>query len=187
MVSLKLQDEDFSDGLYHIAQVADYLLGGGHDPGCGVDYKNDTFTMYGFWAHSECNCTKAEEEMNDWYGSVKDHLPDCYYVAVNEIPMRDHDAAVALAREWNLPQVGCRIHCTCGFREARMEWDANRPHDEDCADREWFFEHPGAGLKVKWYKRIGRSTESNESLTMTQWYTIVLECLNSLKEDQKNG
>lgn len=48
-------------------------------------------------------------------------------------------------------------------------------------------EHPGSGLKVKWYKRIGRDTESNMSMAMTQWYTIVLECLNSLKEDRDNG
>lgn len=44
-------------GLYEIAEGIDFVLGGGHDPGTGVCYKNDVFEMHGFWTHDwDCIC-----------------------------------------------------------------------------------------------------------------------------------
>jgi len=61
--------------------------------------------------------------------------------------------------------------------ETRSFW----AHSEDEID-EPHFRHYASGLEVWWYKRVGRSTESNIGMTALEWYRIVVECLESLKE-----
>jgi hypothetical protein len=53
--------------------------------------------------------------------------------------------------------------------------------EEDCPDEKPNFRHFSSGLEVSWYKRVGRSTESNKSMKTLDWYRIVVECLESLK------
>lgn len=168
MTSLRLKDEDFSDGLYNIARVIDYLQGGGNDYGCGVDHSNGVFTMYGYWAHSECDVCNgrswdASQEVSTGAGFTEEEINDFSF------------------HEWHDPRYPKDY--TEQYDAVMNRLESENPHD--CPEVEWHFEHPASGLKVKWYKRIGRSTESNTDLTMTQWYTIVLECLESLREGAK--
>jgi len=46
------------------------------------------------------------------------------------------------------------------------------------------FQHFSSGLAVDWYKRVGRSTESNKNLTALEWYKIVVECIESVRDDE---
>lgn len=179
MTSLRLKDEDFSDGLYNIAKVIDYLRGGGNDYGCGVDHSNEVFTMYGFWAHSECDVCG-----NRGY--------DAEYKALVECGVNREEWDAQWKRHYARDDIGSWDQMPKypdNYREAYdrilLELEEKEPHE--CTYAEWHFEHPSSGLKVKWYKRIGRSTKSNTDLTMTQWYTIVLECLESLREEASDG
>lgn len=55
-----------------------------------------------------------------------------------------------------------------------------------CEEDDWdgtCFHHFESGLKVEWYKRVGRSTESNQSVKPIDWNKIVIECLESVRDD----
>lgn len=47
------------------------------------------------------------------------------------------------------------------------------------------FRHFESGLEVNWYKRVGRSTESNKSVKALDWYAIVVQCLESVRDDAR--
>lgn len=169
----KLKDEDLADGLYHIAKVADHVLSGGYDYGCGVDYSNDVFTMYGYWGHAECDICEdrayeAADKALEECGVDLDEWKEAWEVHYS----RDDDWDSRPQYPSNYREVYDRII---------SELEEENPHE--CNYREWGFEHPSSGLKVKWYKRIGRSTESNISMGTLAWYRVVVECLESLKEE----
>lgn len=68
-------------------------------------------------------------------------------------------------------------------------WDYLHEEDEECdckgecpEDRPQF-RHFATGLEVHWYKYIGRSMESNKSMTALEFYRdVVVDCLEELKK-----
>lgn len=102
--------EGYTEGVQHISEAVDYVIGGGHDPGSGVCYFNDVFEIHGFWNH-------AEDEYN--------------------------------------------------------------------GEEDWHFHHFETGFKYDWYKRIGRSASvvGDVEPRMLDWYQMVVECLESVKND----
>lgn len=53
---------------------------------------------------------------------------------------------------------------------------------------DWLFVHHPSGFKYTWYKSIPRGGYSNEvKLTSRQWYGIVVDCLDDIKEAYENG
>lgn len=167
----RMSGDDFADGLYHLAREIGRRRGGGYDPGSGVPFKNNVFEMWSFWASSECyTCEDFEYE-------------------ASEAVLRDHNTADGSFDESHqyppLPEnfeslLQTRLQGMSGYKE----------HLKECERREWLFHHYSSGLKVKWYKRIGRSTESNVQGSTEGWYRILLECLESLrggKSDQETG
>lgn len=76
------------------------------------------------------------------------------------------------------------------FETIPFQWDC--PHDigfgygecpDDCLMRMPNFRHFQSGLEVTWYKRVGRSTKSNIGMKDLDWYKIVVECLESVRDD----
>lgn len=159
-----LANEDFADGLYHLACEIDHLLGGGNDPGAGVPFKNSVFEMWGFWSSSECDiCDEFE-----W--------------AAEETVLRDHNSAEgSLDDSYQYPHIP---NYDTLWKDRLQGLPGYREHLEECEKREWLFHHYSSGLKVKWYKRVGRSTESNVKGSTEGWYRILLECLESLKGEK---
>lgn len=156
-----MKDRDFADGIYGILDAINFKLGGGYDFSCGIDYKNDVFETKNFWAHSECNCS-----YDTWQWDMGEAV---------EKEMQAYEGKVdKYSAEW--------------WRLYKMEWanvtqGKDPGHDDSCASSEWYFEHFASGLKVSWYKRVGRSTKSNTSMKTLDWYKIVVECLESVRDD----
>lgn len=77
--------------------------------------------------------------------------------------------------------------CTCGWEEQAKNFQETHPPSETCPLVRPNFHHYKSGLKVWWYKYMGRSEESNMELGFREWSTIVLECLDSIKGEGDNG
>jgi hypothetical protein len=58
-------------------------------------------------------------------------------------------------------------------------------HDYGCSLEDVGFRHFESGLEVSWYKRVGRSTESNKSMKTLEWYKTLVECLESVRDDKR--
>lgn len=193
-----MKNEGFADGIYWILDAINYKLGGGYDFSTGIDYKNDVFETHGFWGHCECDCTYDSREL-DWEESHPE-APDCYQSLIRDLGFgytwntgRDPEeqeqinrdatqhACTVLGIDPNSP--GLYVHCTCGRREEYVEWRANATHDDTCSLKEYGFHHFQSGLKVEWYKRVGRSTTSNKGMKTLDWFKIVVECLESVRDD----
>jgi len=73
----------------------------------------------------------------------------------------------------------CEDPCLCGVGP----WeDEEHPESSECGYVPGFH-HFESGLKIDWYKRCGRSTESNKSMKTLDWFNIVVECLESVRDD----
>lgn len=180
----------------------DYFYGLGGEYGYGTDYENDVFAMRRFyWGDCVCGWTEA------WDALVEESEDsDCYQV---ELEQRSFEAGVCychhadnglddderqkrqdaiykeLTAKYGLPMNGCAVHCTC-TRKARVDalWEAHKygpdGHAEDCPIVLPNFHHKPSGLKVEWYKWIGRSMEFNQQPTSPEWGRILEECYASL-------
>lgn len=156
-----VKDEDFADGIYELLKGVNFLLGGGYDYSTGIDYQNDVFQTWSFWAHSECDCS-----YQDWEWSVDETLEEWMNSTYPDVEKS--------SSEW--------------WRLYNMEYgnvtQGNTPaHEPTCSLKDIGFKHFASGLEVSWYKRVGRSTESNKALKSLDWFRIVVECLESLKRD----
>lgn len=69
--------------------------------------------------------------------------------------------------------------CRCGVGP----WeDVPHPQTSECGYTPGFC-HFESGLEVNWYERVGRFTESNKSMKTLDWFKIVVECLESVRDD----
>lgn len=193
-----MKDEDFTDGIYWILHAIDYKLGGGYDVSTGIDYRNDVFETFGYWGHCECSCTYEARE-RDWEDD-NPHSGGCYQALIRSLGFgyswdtgRDALEQDVLNREAcqqacdalgiDPEEAGLYVHCTCGRQEEYVKWRQAAVHDPECSLREYGFRHFESGLEVGWYKRVGRSTESNKSMKTLDWFKIVVECLESVRDD----
>lgn len=55
----------------------------------------------------------------------------------------------------------------------------NQGHEAGCPPN---FEHYRTGLRVEWYKYVGRGMACNMATTAGQWADIVAECIAAVKE-----
>lgn len=197
MTKYVLENEDFADGIYNILNAVDWRLGGGYDVSTGIDYKNDTFESFGYWSHCECDCTYGTREWN--WEETHPHTPECYQALIRDLGFGySWDTGLKYSEQETVNEEACRqaalalgidpeapgsyVHCTCGQQEEYVEWRDNSEHDDGCSLRDYGFHHFESGLKVEWYKRVGRSTKSNQSMKPLDWYAIVVECLESVRD-----
>lgn len=186
-----MKDEEFAGGIADILAGVDKVLSGKTDLGhtSGIDYRNDVFETRNFWAHSECQCDFESLEW-DWE-KQNDHAADCYQSRLKELGFnratpggweRKEAICDQVCREFGIDptEPGQYVHCTCDYYTRYKQFRDENKHT--CEIDEPNFRHYASGLEVWWYKRVGRSTESNIGMTALEWYRIVVECLESLKE-----
>lgn len=155
-----MKDADFADGIYSILDAINYKLGGEYYSSAGIDYHNDVFETFSFWNHCECTCSleKWEWDMGERTMSQMKKYPD----------VDEHSK-----EWWDLYQM----------EYGNVTQGEVRDHDPDCNLEDVGFRHFGSGLEVSWYKRVGRSTKSNNSMKTLDWYRVVTECLESVRDD----
>lgn len=171
------------------------LLGGRF--GYGTEYENDTFLMHPFcWCERDdcpwCGGCQSEEIFHPG------HSGDCYQTRLRVIrpavgafssPAYQR-ARTELCREMGLdPDFGSEVHCTCdGSAEATRRYKAcqcdwhlgNGPFRFGKATGGPNFWHKPSGLRINWYKWIGRSMEFSFQPTNSQWRAIYAECIASI-------
>jgi len=158
-----LENEDFADGIYNILKAVDWRLGGGYDVSTGIDYKNDVFETHSYWAHCD-TCTCGFE---DWSWQIDAQVME----RMKQYPGGESESPDS---EW------WRLY---DMEYGNVTQGEERSHADDCELNLPGFYHHSSGLKVEWYKRVGRSTKSNQSMKPLDWYQIVIECLEAIRED----
>lgn len=84
-----------------------------------------------------------------------------------------------LCTEHKLPYPsGCAVHCTCGRDAAWGEWMKTNGHTEACSLFLPNFVHKPSGLRVEWYKYIGRGMEVENMPKDIR--AVFRECIESL-------
>lgn len=158
-----MKNEDFADGIYQILSAIDYVEGGGYDVSTGIDYKNDVFETHSYWAHAdECTCG-----FEAWAWEVDAQVME---------RMKRYEGS-----EEDEP--GSKWWRLYDMEHGNVTQGEERDHADDCGLNLPGFYHYASGLTVSWYKRVGRSTESNKSMKALDWFKIVVECLESVGDD----
>jgi len=206
------QMTDYFDGLYEISKTLAHLapesqhhgfLGGEY--GYGQNYKNDVFEMRPFY-WDDCVCD-YEPLQNKWENEHH-HSADCYQTLFREMHYINYggddgwnfdtkpghgsgecECIATLYTRFNIPEGewGSYIHCTCGRDEEYSKYMETISHSDDCPIDKPNFKHYASGIKIYWYKYIGRGTKSNMDLDYRDWTKIVLECLDSLEKENNGG
>ncbi len=57
----------------------------------------------------------------------------------------------------------------------------NKGHENGCPPN---FVHKPSGLIFTWYKHFGRGITSNKKLNGIDWASVIVDCINSLKDKQ---
>jgi len=74
--------------------------------------------------------------------------------------------------------------CTCGGKERWAKWRELHPHAERCAIMLPNFWYKPNGLRITWYKWIGRDMKMKPAtISGEEWGNLFHECLNSLPPD----
>lgn len=201
-----------SEGLYALSETIIRGLqpdrdGGGLGGrfGYGVNFENDVFMMHPFcWCEGEkclwcagCKCESAGEveyfldgiKIKDWSAANEQIVaPMPHDIAEHDTPeyeaaSRIFDASIAERnRRLKTFYPAVTHHCEPrGLMENRDRGESYLPNQS--APHFW---HKRSGLKVWWYKWIGRDMEiSNPKLTSAEWHKIMLECFESLPEEAR--
>ena len=160
------------------------MLGGEY--GYGQEFQNDVFEMFPFF-WGDCGC--GHEDAEGAWADAHPHADSCYQCELERRTDAAGDGspgvssiANLLAEEWGLPELGCAVHCTCGRDAVYAAWLAEHAHDPRCGVARPNFAHVGSGLRVSWYKYIGRSMTCNQPVTKQAWATILEECRASVRD-----
>lgn len=155
-----MKGDDYTEGIYWIMRAITHREGVGDDARAGIEYHNDVFESFNFWNHCECDCAQSM-----WEWDVDDQVAE---------RMKAYPDVEKWGPEWN------RLY---QMELKNVTQGSEGPgHSSDCSLRDYGFKHFASGLEVEWYKHIGRSTESNLSLTALDWYKIVVECIESVRD-----
>lgn len=154
------------------------FLGGEFGYGGYID--NDVFMMHPYcWCEKEdcpwcagCSCPESafhyfidgvECSYEKWDLFFKENVPDSF----------PHDEWMKLADAINKRRTTSQDK-VCGYCQEKIGHAPN-------------FHHKKSGLKINWYKYIGRDMELNIVPTLTEWAKIEEECLESIKSQQSKG
>jgi hypothetical protein len=177
----------------------------GGEYGYGVEFENDTFSMWPFyWGECECGW-----DAKSYDGS---HDPACYQV---ELAAREEAEGIGfdpdsfqsrgaarglsyddqraiqeriyreLTAKYGLSAFGGAVHCTCAFGARYVVWFDREKcgpngHDEACPTVRPNFLHKSTGLAIRWYKWIGRDMEWSRVPSSDEWRGIFNECVASV-------
>lgn len=153
--------------------------------GRGLDYTGEVFSSRTY-VDPECSCGQEGKEAAWLKGN--DHEPACFNARLDKRVQAagremydDFDAdkleAVQLASEMEVSPAHYATICTCDYWARRKA--ANLQCTEECEINLPNFVHHSSGLKIQWYKRIGRGIEVKNGVDARTWSTILAECLTA--------
>ena len=122
----------------------------GGEFGYGAPYENDTFEMHPFW-WGDCDCGHETAEY-DW-DAANPHQPACEF--------------------------DMTYRCTCSHSADWKAWAATHDHDPKCGVARPNFLHKASGIRVDWYKYIGRGMEF-EPVSRNVWDAALKACTDSI-------
>ncbi|KQO98896.1 hypothetical protein [Leifsonia sp. Leaf264] len=170
------------------AELSAGFLGG--DYGYGAEVDNDVFEMFPYYS-GDCECGHNDAE-SSWI-DAHPHAGDCYQTELQRRQEADEAANGLLSDNWStiasdlasergLPELGCGMHCTCGRDDLYAAWASENTHSPTCGVVRPNFLHKPTGVRVDWYKYIGRGMEitAPEAFTTKDWLTLYLDCAESL-------
>jgi hypothetical protein len=196
---------------HHVGESYGYGLGG--EFGYGVEFENDVFAMFPFyWGECECGWDQLEEGLEELA-----HDQPCYQteltarfeadglgydretwqprnpdLSYEERRQREDAIYGELTAEYALPRAGCAVHCTCTRRARwKAQFDAVKlgpnGHAETCPTMRPNFLHKNSGLRIDWYKWIGRDTKPSRDVAPAEWRAIFDECVASIAATPTQG
>lgn len=165
---------------------------------CGHAERQDDF--YDDLKHEEhCYQTELTNSLiaegftlNEW-GGPADEQEDEDYFGARELLSKFYSFKSAKAKELSIkhgfdPEIGIYVHCNCSYDEHAKKWHKENTHADECPIDWPNFHHYASGLKIDWYKYIGRDMEISKEVNLQEWTTIFIECINSLNnEGELNG
>lgn len=161
-------------------EISHGFLGGSH--GYGAHFQNETFVMRPFyWGDCDCGYVEKAEAWSDTHK----HSDECYQSQVdrdleragwtrNKWGYLDSPENLSyeekqiiesdIRQKWCLTFVlsfpyGCAVHCTCQHDLDWQEFIAHNQHLETCSAILPNFHHFTSGVKIEWYKYIGRDNK----------------------------
>jgi len=166
-----------------VERYAGGILGG--EWGYGVEFENEVFSMFPFcWGECECGwdvigadiaeephdaaCYQADLAARfeaDGLGYDRETwAPRSPNLSYDERRAREDRVYRDLTTKYGLSMAGCAVHCTCthpGQYQTRFEAAKLGPegHAGDCPTIRANFLHKPSGLRIDWYKWIGRDME----------------------------
>lgn len=174
----------------------------------GAVFENDTFVMNRYyWGDCDCGHNHAEEE----WSKSHSHADDCYQselvrmkkaagwtpckilgepyldrpegISFNQTQEIEKKIFKTLMRKFNKPERGCAVHCTCDYRSEWNAWIKDNGHKETCSLEKPNFLHKPTGLRIDWYKYIGRDqkVENAEGVDLEE---VFRSCVLSLQAAQ---
>lgn len=153
--------------------------------GRGLDYTGEVFSSRTY-VDPDCNCGQEDKEAAWLKGN--DHDSECFNARLDKRVQAagremydDFDAdkleAAELASEMGISPEHYGTICTCDY------WDRRKAADlqcnEECEINLPNFVHHPSGLKIQWYKRIGRGIEVKNGVDARTWSLILAECLTA--------
>jgi len=186
-----VSDRRVADDLYELTRAlseagwepSSGFLGG--EFGYGANFENDVFEMHPFW-WGECGCGYDERELA--WDDAHEHTPDCYQIALRaadvdsyryDDPRRDEIIREVAAQFGVDSLYGALVHCTCEYDVQWAAWLAENTHDPKCGVARPNFLHKPSGVRVDWYKYIGRDMRY-EPVERKAWATALGECTASI-------
>lgn len=208
IVTPPVAESFIDDGLVEITKaisalapdrVSHGVLGG--EFGYGAHWDNHLFTMRPFyWGDCDCGwmeiedyddphdapCYQVELEREQRAAGV--HWEQKHKMAYTSMRAIEDEIYERLTAKYGLSMYGCAVHCTCGRKDRYEAWFAANKlgsgesgHADNCAVILPNFHYKPTGLKIEWYKWIGRSMEFDPAPpTAAEWADIMLRCLSSI-------
>lgn len=83
---------------------------------------------------------------------------------------------------------GCAVHCSCDHEPSREQWFKAHDHAERCPIAMPNFWHKPSGLKVDWYKWIGRDNSIEaQPIEGTTVHGVLSSCLSSFGRELESA
>lgn len=193
--------DSLAGALYAISEVltrgleSDSMRGFlGGEFGYGVDYENDVFLLHPDYEDDECKC--GFRERSDKWDDANPHSATCpdvaYYAWLNKWEHILRAEHVPLEKKRDAEKSYCmRLFghehpvCNCGQDERRRQWYTENDHDFRCPIVLPNFWHKPSGLKITWYKWIGRDMKADPELSGERLAEILTECWNSIPAEAR--
>ena len=175
------------------------FLGGEY--GYGAHYKNDVFEMRPFY-WGDCICD-YDTLRNEWENN-HDHDKKCYQTIFHERHYVNYgvdwnfdkkpghgwnkdledecDCVEVLYKEFGIAKgtPGAYVHCTCMYDIDYANFIKTIAHADECEVDKPNFYHYASGIKVEWYKYIGRSMDYDQDISVETWVNIFKESIDSI-------